>query len=258
MRQTVTMILLLTALLLAYALPLHAMAQNGCGGSCNTCHSVSIEEANALLKDVGAVKEIKAAPINGLWEVTIEREGRQGVAYMDFGKKHLLAGPIYAIATIAAQSAPPPPKKTKVDIAIPLEHSLVMGNPKGSKRLIVFTDPECPFCDKLHGELKKLIALEPELVVYIKLYPLKMHPKAHDKARVILAQNSLAMLEKSFAKEKLPEATDKQPAKPVDDTIALAGSLGIDATPTIIFPDGQMVEGWRDAETLGKMLNMNK
>jgi thiol:disulfide interchange protein DsbC len=249
---------LVVVLLLACAAPLHAMSQNGCGGSCNSCHSVSIDEANTLLKDVGVVKGIKPAQINGLWEITIERDGRQGVAFMDYGKKHLLAGPIYQIAQIAAQAAPKPPKQVATDTVIPLENSLVMGNPKGSKRLIVFTDPECPFCDKLHGELKKLVALEPDLVIYIKLFPLKMHPKAHDKARVILARNSLELLEKSFAKEKLPEPTTKEPAKPVDDTIALGERLKIDATPTIILPDGKMIEGWRDAEALRAILNGTK
>jgi thiol:disulfide interchange protein DsbC len=218
---------------------------------------MTLEEANTLLKTVGEVKGVKPAQVRGLWEVTLERDGQQGVAFMDYGKKHILAGPIYTISqVVAAQNAPPKPAKPqKVDLAtIPLENSLIMGNPKGSKRLIVFTDPECPFCLKLHEELKKAMAKDPEIVAYIKLFPLKMHPKAHDKSRVILAEKSLDLLDKSFAKQALPEPTAKQPAKPIDDTIALAESLKIDSTPTIIFPDGRMVEGWRDAETLRAML----
>lgn len=259
MHAKMTRFFLLTAILLAYALPLHAMPKEGCGaGTCSSCHAVTLEEANALLKDVGVVKQIKPAQVNGLWEVTIERDGQQGVAFMDYGKKHVVAGPIYSLAQIAAASALQPTKKVAADVTIPLENSLIMGNPKGSKRLIVFTDPECPFCDKLHKELVKLLALEPELTVYIKLFPLKMHPKAYDKSRVILGEKSLALLEKSFAKEKLPEPTAKHPAKPVDDTMALADTLKINATPTIIMPDGSVIEGSRDAETLRKMLNGSK
>lgn len=238
-----------------YALTASAMPQEGCGGSCKDCHSVTLEEANTLLKEVGTVKDIKPAAVNGLWEVSIERDGNQGVAYMDYGKKHLLAGPIYNIAQIVA--APPrPPKPAKIDTSsIPLDNSLMMGNPKGSKRLIVFTDPECPFCDKLHKELKKLVEADPEVVIYIKLFPLKMHPKAYDKARVILGENSLALLEQSFAKKPLPAPGPNHPAKPIDDTMALANSLSIDATPTMIFSDGTIVEGSRDMETIRKMLD---
>jgi thiol:disulfide interchange protein DsbC len=259
MHSKVTLVFLLTTLMLTFALTLHAMPKEGCGaGTCNSCHPITLEEANTLLKDVGEVKEIKPSQVNGLWEVTIERDGQKGVAFLDYGKKHVVAGPIYTLAQIAAASAPQPVKKISADVTIPLENSLIMGNPKGSKRLIVFTDPECPFCDKLHKELVKLVALEPELVVYIKLFPLKMHPKAYDKSRVILGEKSLKLLEKSFAKESLPEPSAKHPAKPIDDTMALAEKLNINATPTIIMPDGQMVEGSRDAETLRKLLNGTK
>lgn len=254
-------VLLLSILL--YTPAALAMSE-GCSGDCKKCHTLTMQEAGKLLKDVGEVKEIKMAPVNGLWEVTLERDGNRGVAYMDYGKKFILPGPIFPLTAEAAakmgqQPVKQTPKPAKFDLSkIPLDHSLVMGNPKGKKKLIVFTDPECPFCAKLHGELKKLVAQEHDLVIYIKLFPLKMHPKAHDKARVILAEKSLELLDKSFAKEALPEPTAKHPAKPVDDIIALALSLGIDSTPTIIFQDGSYVEGSRDVAALKKLLDEKK
>ena len=103
-------------------------------------------------------------------------------------------------------------------------------------------------------ELKKLVALEPDLVVYIKLFPLKMHPHAYDKARVILGEKSLMLLEKSFAGEALPAPKARDAKKAVDDTMRFAESVGINATPTLVLPDGRILPGLQDAEAMRKLL----
>ena len=61
-----------------------------------------------------------------------------------------------------------------------------MGDAASPQKVAVFTDPDCPFCVKLHRELKKLVTRNRDVTIYVKMFPLKMHPKAHDKARVIL------------------------------------------------------------------------
>lgn len=130
-----------------------------------------------------------------------------------------------------------------------------MGNPEGKKKLFVFTDPDCPYCEKLHHELIKLAYREPEVGVFIKLYPLQMHPKAFDKSRVILAaENPLFMLNKAFANEELPPPGPGDPAQPVEETRKLAESLGITATPTMVLPDGRVLLGYKTAEDIRKLL----
>jgi thiol:disulfide interchange protein DsbC len=248
---------LLALSILAFAPPSLAMSTvQGCGGECASCHAITLKEANDILKDIGTVKAVKPAPVRGLYELTLEKGGQTGVAYLDYGKKHLIGGQIYDIAARQVVATPAPTQRLeRLDPAtLKSEQSLVMGNPKGKKRLFVFTDPECPFCAKLHGELKKLVALEPELAVFIKLYPLKMHPKAYDKARVILGQNSLTLLERSFAGQALPAPGAKDAKKPVDETMRFAESVGISATPTLVLPDGRILPGFRDAEAMRKLL----
>jgi thiol:disulfide interchange protein DsbC len=229
---------------------------------CASCHSISKEEAGTIFKGLGEVKSVKMSPVKGLYEVTVQQNNRQAVAYLDFGKKLLVPGPVFDIAS--KQPLTPPPvelpkilSKAEMD-TIPLANSIVMGNPNGKKRIFVFTDPECPFCGRLHAELKKLIALEPDLTIYIKMYPLDMHPNAFGKARVLLSANSLELLDKAFAGEKLPEPGDKDPREPVDETIKLGKTLGIDGTPAIVLPDGRMISGTRDVKTLRGMLSEGK
>lgn len=224
--------------------------------NCAACHRLTKEQAQELLKEFGQVKEVKLAPVKGLYEVTLKQGEQQMAAYIDFGKRLLLAGRVYTIAD-RKMISPLPTKvpvhltKTQLD-QLRRDDSIVMGN--GNQRLFVFTDPDCPYCKRLHGELKKLVSLEPDLSIYIKMNPLKMHPGAYNKARVILAANSLDMLEKAFAGEKLPSAGEKDLKKPIDETIALATSLGIRGAPAMVFPHGELIIGFRKAEEMQALL----
>jgi thiol:disulfide interchange protein DsbC len=226
--------------------------------NCAACHSLSKAEAGNLLKQFGQVQEVKLSPIKGLYEVTIQQGDRQMAAYIDFGKKRILAGRIYDIASRKIMTPLPtevPVKLSKAQFErLKPDDSLIMGNRNGAKRIYVFTDPNCPYCKRLHGELKKLLSMEPDLAICIKMYPLRMHPGAYDRARVILASGSLDMLDKAFAGGKLPMPGEKDSGKPVDETIRLAKSLGIEGTPALVFPDGQLVIGFRTAQEMHRLL----
>lgn len=230
--------------------------------NCAACHSLSKEEAGTILKELGTAKEVKMSPIKGLYEVTMQNDNRQAVIYLDFGKKLVVPGPVFDLAAKRSLTPPPvdlPKILSKADLdKIPLTDSIIMGNPAGKKRIFVFTDPDCPYCSRLHGELKKLVVIEPDLAIYIKLFPLKMHPDAYDKSRVILGSNSLEVLDRAFAGEKLPAPGEKDRKEPVDETIKLGESLGISGTPAMILPDGELVAGARDAETIRKLLSESK
>lgn len=252
-------------LFLLAASPAFAMSGEGCGGDCASCHAITLQEANTLLKDIAPVKAVNAAPVRGLFEVTIEQGGKTGYAYIDYGKKHIIAGSVYDIASqkqiggaakaAAAAPAAAPPEMRLDPATLKTGDAIVMGNPNGTRKLFVFTDPECPFCSKMHAELKKLAALEPDLLIYIKLYPLKMHPKAYDKARVIIGEKSLKLLEDSFAGKALPAPKGKDAKKPVDDNIKFAEAAGIRSTPTLVFADGRIIPGYRQAEEIRELLS---
>lgn len=245
----------LVALLSAFAAPAFAMSQ-GCGGDCASCHSITVQEANTLLKDIATVTAVKPAAVRGLYEVTLERDGKSAVGYLDYGKKHLMGGQIFDISSRQVVGAPQAGRQAeRLDPAtLTTADTLVMGNPKGKKRLFVFTDPECPYCAKEHLELEKLVADEPDLAVYIKLFPLKMHPHAYDKARVILGQRSLKLLEKSYAGQSLQSPGTGDRKGPVDETIRFAQAAGINSTPTLVLPDGRIVPGYKDAKAIKELL----
>lgn len=245
-----------------FATPLFAMDKEGHSTDCTSCHTLSIKEASELLKATGGtVKSIKYAPVKGLYELLMEKDGRQGLIYIDFAKKHLMQGltvdlaTLQPVATHTPQELPQQKQLTKLDVkTIPLENSVVMGNQKGSKKIFVFTDPDCPYCRKFHAELKQLAKTAPDVAIYIIPFPLPMHPGAYDKARAILESGSPEVLDKAFEGKDVPKPEKDSSKARIDANIKFGNANGITGTPTFVLPDGKIVVGGRDAETLKKML----
>lgn len=226
--------------------------------------TLSAPEANRLLSGLGVqVKEVYDAPISGMWELVMERSGERSVAYLDHEKKHLFPGPIFDLTSKSLVGAQvprpqPQPQPSRVDAAsIPVADAILMGNPQGKKRLFVFTDPDCPFCASLHRELVRLTTMEPDLAIYVKMFPLKMHPKAFDKARVILGSRSLKLLDQAFSGEELPPPGPNDTAEAVEESIRLADALGISSTPTMVLPDGRVVPGVKGALAIKMLLTID-
>jgi thiol:disulfide interchange protein DsbC len=239
----------------------YAMAKEGCGGVCSTCHTLTEKDATLLLNKTGTtVTSVKQSPARGLFELLVEREGQKGIILMDYGKKHLIQGMVVDIEKLQPVSAhqlnlPQPKEQTSVDVTtIPVNRAVIMGNPKGSKKLYVFTDPDCPYCRKGHAELKKLAGIAPNVAIHIMLFPLPMHPAAYDKSRTVLETKSLDLLDKAFEGKAVPKPVKESSKKAIDDIIAFGNANGITGTPTMVMPDGTIQVGMRDAETLKKIL----
>lgn len=230
----------------------HSYGFSNKGEDCTKCHTLKKDEAAALLKDIAPnlkVIDVKKTPLKSMWQIDIESNGKKGVIYLDITKKYLISGQIVDIRSKKNLTRAADEELNKVDASkIPLGDALVMGNKGAKKRVIVFTDPDCPFCSKLHQELKKVIAERKDIVFYIKMYPLPMHKDAPEKAKAIVCEKSLALLDAAFEKKALPKPKCKTSA--IDDNIKLAKKLGISGTPALVMPDGRIISGYRDAKVL--------
>lgn len=101
--------------------------------------------------------------------------------------------------------------------------------------------------------MKKVIKERKDIAFYIILYPLPMHPEAYEKSKAIFCEKSLSMLDDAFAKKPLPKAKCQTTA--IDENIELAKKLGISGTPAMIFPDGMLVPGYKDADSIIRLID---
>jgi thiol:disulfide interchange protein DsbC len=210
------------------------------------CAAISPMEIRDILKNINAsnatVLYIKKSPLAGICEVAIDRGGQPAVFYFDIAKTHLIFGNLVEIKTMTnrtAQSVREIQDKKRIDISkISLTAALVLGDSKAEKKVIIFTDPDCPYCSELHKVIKQISDKRKDIAFYIKMYPLEMHKDAYWKSKSIVCNNSMQLLQDCFDKKEIAK-TDCN-TEEVDNTLKLAKSLGITGTPAIILPDGRL------------------
>jgi thiol:disulfide interchange protein DsbC len=236
--------------------PIQAFSPTGCEGDCSKCHTITNQDVKSILQALkvgqAEVLGIQMSPIKGLWEVSISDRGKRGVFYVDFSKKYIMSGQIIEVKTGSNKTAEQMGKiqeKKKVDFSkIPLPSPLILGNPRAAHRVVVFTDPDCPFCGKLHAELEMVVQERQDIAFHILLYPLAMHKEAYWKSKSILCNRSLKMLEEAFAQRPIPRTECE--TKDIDNNIRLAETLGISGTPTLVAPDGRVHSGMMPAKQI--------
>ena len=258
MKKALLLLLILSVLLLGS----QAYGFGGCEEDCGKCHFLEKKEAEQILSKMkrtsAKVLDIKMSPVRGLWEVSVDEKGARDVMYVGFSKKQVVRGTVIDIDQYAAKTQEKPveiqnPKLKYVDTSkVSLDGSLILGNKNAEHKVLVFTDPDCPFCLKLHAELKKVVAESNDTAFYLKLMPLKMHPDAYWKSQSIMCNSSIQMLEDNFEKKPIPRpACD---GRVIDENLKLANELGITGTPTLIMPDGFIFVGGLDAKALKDLI----
>jgi thiol:disulfide interchange protein DsbC len=96
--------------------------------------------------------------------------------------------------------------------------------------------------------MKKVVEKRKDIAFYIKMFPLKMHPGAYEKAKAIVCEKSLTLLDDAFEKKQLPKP--KCETTVIDENLKLAEKLGITGAPTLIMPDGKVIQGYKEADAL--------
>jgi thiol:disulfide interchange protein DsbC len=228
----------------------------GAAKECSECHRLTKEEAGKILgKVVDNVVGVQPGPFPGIWEVDVARSGKTYPIYLDYSLKYVFNGQIVRLSDMANLTALRFQDLNRVDVAsIPVKDAIRIGSKTAKKTVIVLSDPTCPYCVKLHGEIKKAAAKDPEVAFLVMPYPRNPNDKAtYRKCQAVICAKSGKLLDDAYAGKDLPEATCKTDA--VDQTIRLAGRLKIEGTPTMILPDGRMISGFMEADTLLPLVN---
>jgi len=234
-----------------------AFMKDGCGGgACSDCHSITREEAGKILGGlVDNVVSISESPVGGLWLLEVEKGGNRRPVYLDYSKDFVISGQILQLSSMANVTGSRTAALSRVDPAeIPLEGALLVGKKTAKEKVIVFSDPDCHFCGKLHDEIKKVAEKDPNVAFHIKLYSRNNNPASVRKAISVVCSKSAKLLEEAYAGKEIPPPPPSCKDTTVERTAQVAEKLTIRGTPTLVLPDGRVVRGYRDAETLRKLI----
>lgn len=221
--------------------------------------NVSVYALDALADEAALKKTIEAAypkfkvdsvaktPFPGLYEVYM---GGQ-IIYTDEKFSYLLAeGRLVDTKTKKDLTGERMDELTKIDFkSLPLDQAIKVVKGNGSRKLVVFSDVDCPFCKRL--EQKELSNIN-DVTIYTFLYPIEqLHPDAANKSRSIwCASNRVKAWNDWIFNGVLPSTTGKCEV-PLEKVGELAHKSGVSSTPTLFFEDGRRMLGaqpWQEIE----------
>ena len=219
--------------------------------TCAGCHTLTREEAASILRGMADnVTAVVPGPFQGTWEVDASIGGKIYPIYVDYSKKYLIQGQFLRLPEKENITRLRFSDLNRVDVSsIPLKDAIVLGNGSSKRRIIVLTDPSCPYCVRLHGAIKEAVAKDPEAAFYIMPYPRNPGDKfTYTRCLAAVCDKSGKVLDEIFAGKQVPAPTCQSGA--VDETIRLAERLRTQGTPSMILPDGRIVSGYMEADAL--------
>jgi thiol:disulfide interchange protein DsbC len=146
---------------------------------------------------------------------------------------------------------------TKIDFSsLPLDQAIKVVKGNGSRKLVVFSDVDCPFCKRL--EQNELSNID-NVTIYTFLYPIEsLHPNAAEKSKLIwCAPNRVKAWNDWNFNNKLP-ANAGNCEVPLERIGELARKVGVTSTPTLIFSDGKRMLGAQPYKDIEKSLQAAK
>jgi thiol:disulfide interchange protein DsbC len=201
------------------------------------------------------VVSVLPAHVLGLYE--IYTEDRQ-VMYTDENVTYIFVGDVLEAKSLKNLTE----ARAKVLGAVTLDSlplNLAMKRVKGDgkRKVVVFSDVDCPYCRRLEGELKNV----DNVTIYTFLYPIAaLHDKATERSRQIwCSADPLKSWDDYMTHNVLPATTAKANCdlKALETAQELGRKYHFNGTPTMIFANGEVVGGLIPARDIEARLNLH-
>jgi thiol:disulfide interchange protein DsbC len=200
------------------------------------------------------VEKVTKTPYAGLYEVFM---GGQ-IIYTDEKLSFLIAeGRLVDPKTKKDITGERLEELTKIDFsALPLNQAIKVVKGNGSRKLVVFSDVDCPYCKRLErNELSNIT----DVTIYTFLYPIEqLHPDAANKsASIWCAKDRVKAWEDWILRDQLASSAGGCDV-PLEKVGELARKIGVTSTPTLIFSDGKRMLGAQPYKEIERMLSATK
>lgn len=194
------------------------------------------------------VQSVTKMPFLNLYEIVVDGE----VLYADEKFDYLVDGNIIQTKNMSNLTEKTKRKLSAIPFEeLPLDLAFKKVKGKGERKLAVFSDPDCPFCKRVEGDLDKL----DNVTLYMFLYPIEsLHPNAPEISKKIWCSPDKAKAWDDYMKNKVAPTAESSCANPVDKIVEYGKKKGINGTPTLIFASGERVPGAISAAQIEKLL----
>jgi thiol:disulfide interchange protein DsbC len=195
------------------------------------------------------IDEVTRTPIPGIWEV---RSGTD-ILYTDEQGNYVIEGSIHDTRSKMNLTEARINKLTAIDFAsLPLKDAIAIKQGNGSRKLVVFADPNCGYCKRLERDL---LAVK-DVTIYTFLYPI-LGPDSVEKSKAIWCAKDPQKAWRDWMVEgNAPSAvTGACDLSALERNAALGRGHKVQGTPALVFKDGQRVPGAMPAAAIEKRLS---
>jgi len=134
--------------------------------------------------------------------------------------------------------------------SLPFQWALTSKRGDGRRKIAIFSDPNCPFCKRLEGELAKL----DDITVHIFLYPI-IAPESVRQTKSVWCSKDRAGAWENLTHRGIEPTAPADCETPIEQLLELGSRLGARSTPTWFLENGESYTGAKPLEKLRRLLD---
>jgi thiol:disulfide interchange protein DsbC len=197
------------------------------------------------------IEAVQASPIQGLMEVRFRTPQGIQILYSDPKGENIIQGEIFDSRTGRNLTDERISKLTAIRFdSLPLNQAVKIVRGNGKRVAAMFSDPYCPACQSFEQTLQQI----DDMTLYVFMFPV-IRPERIDDSKSIWCSpdRAKAWLDLALRKKAPTPATCDNP---VESIVALGQSIGVRATPTLFFENGERQQGGMSATELRTRLEL--
>ena len=204
------------------------------------------------LPDFPKIDEVSKTPIPGIYEVRIG----SNIFYSDEQGNYLIEGVLVETKTRNNLTEERLAKLSAIDVStLPLKDAIVWKVGNGSRKLVVFADPNCGYCKRFERDLLKV----KDVTVYTFLYPILGEDSSEKSKAIWCSKDSTKAWRDWMVDGVAPKAmAGGCDATVLQRNVELGRKHRVNGTPALVFEDGRRVPGAMAADALEKQLAASK
>ncbi len=230
----------------------------------------------ALSKQIGngsiVIDEINTTPSPDLYELIVKVNGDKNMVYATKDGNYIVAGSLLSSKedkNLSAERMMQIQSQEQGFDSLPLDVAIKKVYGKGTHKIVVFSDPDCPFCKKLEHDFAKN-ADKLDMTVYTLMLPIEeLHPGALQHARQILCSEDPNkawydwILDNNQPNDK--QGTCEKANSILEKSGEAAMKFQVQGTPTIVFENGfsqagaeSVIQIQETANKVAEQMKLNK
>ena len=196
------------------------------------------------------IEAVQPSQIPGLMEVRFRTPQGVQILYTDPKGENIVQGEIFDAKTGRNLTDERISKLTAIKFeSLPFNQAVKIVRGNGKRVAAMFSDPYCPACQSFEQTLQQV----DDMTLYVFMFPV-IRPERMDESKSVWCSSDRAKAWLDLALRKRPPA-QATCDNPLESIVALGQSIGVRATPTLFFENGERQQGGMSAKDLHARLD---